>query len=290
MHIKIPDQFPLKQNDTVLNYDNQTFIQFHRKTECYKRPVELEQHLVMVILKGKKVMISTEQDITVEKNELLFLQKGTYLTSEIIKEEGEFSSLLFFVQDDFLKGFKEKHQQYLSAAKEGYVPKMFKVGQSDRLEAYIQSLLPYFNDPQGMATPLLQLKIEELLLSLLFSSKRSLFNSYLLGLGKDLSSSFKEKVEQSMFKNLTVEERAFLSNQSVSSFKRKFKAVFQDTPAHWFREQRLQRAKVLINSTEKTIADIAFEVGYESPSHFIHLYKKKYGVTPKQHLTKYAIS
>ena len=290
MHIKIPDQFPLKQNDTVLNYDNQTFIQFHRKTECYKRPVELEQHLVMVILKGKKVMISTEQDITVEKNELLFLQKGSYLTSEIIKEEGEFSSLLFFVQDDFLKGFKEKHQQYLSTTKEGYVPKMFKVGQSDRLEAYIQSLLPYFNDPQGMATPLLQLKIEELLLSLLFSSKRSLFNSYLLGLGKDLSSSFKEKVEQSMFKNLTVEERAFLSNQSVSSFKRKFKAVFQDTPAHWLREQRLQRAKVLINSTEKTIADIAFEVGYESPSHFIHLYKKKYGITPKQHSSKYAIS
>ncbi len=290
MHFKIPYQFPREEEDVVLNYDNQTFIQFHRKKECFKRPVELEQHLIMIILKGKKVMISTEEDIIVEKNELLFLQKGAYLTSEIIKEEGEFSSLLFFIKDDFLNGFKEKYRPYLSSTQEGAIPKMFKVGHSENLEAYIQSILPYFNSQRDIANPLLQLKIEELLLSLMFSDKKLLFSTYLLAMGKDISISFKETVEKSIFKNLTVEQRAFLSNQSVSSFKRKFKEVFQDSPAHWLREQRLQRAKVLINSTDKTIADISYEVGFESPSHFIHLFKKKFGVTPKQLSSKYAIS
>ncbi len=290
MHFKIPEQFPKEERDVVLNYDNQTFIQFHRKNECFKRPVEVEQHLIMVVLKGKKVMISTEQDIMVEKNELLFLQKGTYLTSEIIQEEGEFSSLLFFIKEDFLNEFKEKYNQYLAPPKEGMVPKMFKIEHSESLEAYIQSLLPYFNRQQEIAHPLLQLKIEELLLSLMFSNQKMLFNTYLLSLGKNISVSFKETVEKSIFKNLTVEERAFLSNQSVSSFKRKFKEVFQDSPAHWLREQRLQRAKVLINSTDKTIAEISYEVGFESPSHFIHLFKKKFGMTPKQLSSKYAIS
>lgn len=286
MSFKIPNQFPVEKTDIVFNFDNQTFIQFHRKKECFKRPVELEQHLIMVILKGKKVMISTEQDITVHKNELLFLQKGAYLTSEKILEEGEFSSLLFFIQEEFLNQFKEKYNSYLKNTENAITPKMFKVEGSSNLSTYVNSLLPYFDNQQKLAQPILQLKIEELLLSLLFSDKKRQFHNYLLSLGKTANTSFKDTIEKSIFKNLTVEERAFLSNLSVSSFKRKFKEVFQDSPAHWLREQRLKRAKVLLNSTDKNIAEISYKVGFESPSHFIHIFKKKYGTTPKKSMTK----
>ncbi len=286
MSFKIPNQFPAEKTDVVLDFDNQTFIQFHRKKECFKRPVELEQHLIMVILKGKKVMISTEQNITVDKHELLFLQKGAYLTSEKILDEGEFSSLLFFINDVFLSQFKNKYHSYLTNKKESAISKMFKIEASPNLNTYVSSLLPYFTNQQKIAHPILRLKIEELLLSLLFSDKKRQFNDYLLSLGETASVSFKETIEKSTFKNLSVEERAFLSNLSVSSFKRRFKEIFQDSPAHWFREQRLKRAKVLISSTDKSVAEISYEVGFESPSHFIHIFKKKYGITPKQLMAK----
>ena len=286
MSFKIPNQFPQENSDVVLSFDNQTFIQFHRKVECVKRPVEIAQHLIMIILKGSKVMISTEQNITVSKNELLFLQKGTYLTSEKILEEGEFSSLLFFISDDFINRFREKYHAYLTNAGDATAPKMFKIDQSSQLDTYVNSLLPYFDEQQKIASPILQLKLEELLLSLLFAGCKKEFNNYLFQLGKNINTSFEETIEKSIFKNLTVEERAFLTNLSVSSFKRKFKEVFHDSPAHWLREQKLKRARLLLNSTDKSIAEITHELGFESPSHFIHIFKKKYGVTPKKLVTK----
>ncbi len=283
MSFRIPKQFPTGQKDVILNFDDHTFIEYHRKKGCNKRPVELEQHLIMVILKGAKVMISTEEEITVKKNELLFLEKGAYLTSEKILEEGEFSSLLFFLKDDFLDQFKTKYHRYLTIVNNDIVvPKMFKGTSSLNIEMYVQSLIPYFDKEQKIAHPLLRLKIEELLLSLLFFDHKKQFNNYLLALGESSNVSFKEKTEKSIFKNLTIEERAFLSNMSVSSFKRKFKEVFQDSPANWLRDQRLKRANLLIKSTDKTISEVAFEVGFESVSHFINLFKKQYGVTPKQ--------
>jgi len=201
MSFSLPNQFPVEKTDVVLKFDNQTFIQFHRKKECVKRPVELAQHLIMVILKGKKVMISTEQDITVDKNELLFLQRGAYLTSEKILDEGEFSSLLFFIQEDFLNQFKTKYHSYLRNIDGSITPKMFKVEHSPSLITYVNSLLPYFDNQQKIAQPILQLKIEELLLSLLFSDKKRQFNNYLLSLGKGINSSFKDTIEKSVFKN-----------------------------------------------------------------------------------------
>ena len=282
MSFKIPTQIPVEKDDVVLSFDNQTFIQFNRKKECIKRPIKLDQHLIIVILKGTKVMISTEEDITVKKNELLFLEKGAYLSSEKILEDGAFSSLLFFLQDDFLNQFKTKYSQYLGKVDDLFVPKMFKVETSSNIETYVQSLLPYFDTQQKIAQPILRLKIEELLLSLLFSDQKKQFNRYLLSLGQSSNMSFKETIEQSIFKNLTIEERAFLSNLSVSSFKRRFKEVFHDSPAHWFRNQRLKRARILISTTDKTISEVAFEVGFESTSHFIHIFKKQYGITPKQ--------
>ncbi|MCK8520484.1 AraC family transcriptional regulator [Aquimarina sp. D1M17] len=286
MSFNIPNPFQPEQTDAILKFDNQNFIQFHKKEECSKRPIELEQHVITIILKGKKVLISTEQEITAEKNELLFVQKGTYLTSEKILEDGAFSSLLFFIHEDFLNSFKKKYHNYLTKVINTPVSKIFKAERSENLDIYIKSLLPYFDHPQKTARPLLQIKLEELLLSLLLSDTKNQLQNYLLSLDKVVNTSFKESIENSIFKNLTIEERAFLSNQSVSSFKRKFKEVFQDSPAHWLREQRLKRAKVLINATDKSIADISYEVGFESPSHFIHIFKKKYGVTPKKLLTK----
>ncbi|MEO1451041.1 MAG: AraC family transcriptional regulator [Bacteroidota bacterium] len=283
MSFVVPDQFPVEKEDVVLTFDNQTYIQFHRKKECYKRPVELKQHLVMVILKGAKVMISTEQTITVGKYELLFLEKGAYLTSEKILEEGEFSSLLFFIPADFLAQFKTKHAAHLSKATgPANSDKMFKVPQSNHLEGYINSLLPYFESSQQIAQPLLQLKIEELLLSLLFADPKKQFSHYLAHLGQRTTAPFREIVEQSIYQNLTIAERAFLCNLSESSFKRKFKEIFHDSPAHWLRMERLKRARMLIQTTDKSVGEIAFEVGFESTSHFIHIFKKQYGSTPKQ--------
>ena len=51
-------------------------------------------------------------------------------------------------------------------------------------------------------------------------------------------------------------------------------------------QTRLNAAKQLLKNTKKAPNLIAAEVGYDSYDHFARLFKKKYGVTPKEYRAK----
>ncbi|MBX2877645.1 MAG: AraC family transcriptional regulator [Saprospiraceae bacterium] len=281
MSLQIPSQFPAEKEDVILGFDNQTYLHYHRKQECEKRPVRLEQHLIMFILDGRKKMISLQGETWVHKNEVLFLKKGAYLSSEKILEDGLFSSMLFFIHEDFIQSFQNKYRSHLSEVQAKGV-NMFKVERNEQLDSYIRSLLPYFDSRKPIAKPILKLKVEELLLNLLFAENNQQFSSFLASVGQRVTRNFRELMEENITRPLSLEDLAHLSNMSVSSFRRKFLEVFKETPARWMRLKRLDLAKVMLKSTDKNVSEVAMEVGFESVSHFIHLFKKQFGVTPKQ--------
>jgi len=64
--------------------------------------------------------------------------------------------------------------------------------------------------------------------------------------------------------------------------KRGFKETFQTTVFGYLTEQRLNLAQQYLRDTNKTAAEIAFELGYSTPQHFNNAFKKKFGVTPKE--------
>jgi AraC-like DNA-binding protein len=62
--------------------------------------------------------------------------------------------------------------------------------------------------------------------------------------------------------------------------KRGFKETFNNTVFGYLSEQRLQLAHQYLRDTEKTASTIALELGYATPQHFNHAFKKKFGITP----------
>ncbi|KAA2245373.1 helix-turn-helix transcriptional regulator [Chitinophaga agrisoli] len=62
--------------------------------------------------------------------------------------------------------------------------------------------------------------------------------------------------------------------------KRGFKETFNNTVFGYLTEQRLQLAHQYLRDTQKTAAEISFELGYATPQHFNNAFKKKFGVTP----------
>jgi len=62
--------------------------------------------------------------------------------------------------------------------------------------------------------------------------------------------------------------------------KRGFKETFNNTVFGYLTEQRLQLAYQYLRDTEKTAAEISYELGYATPQHFNNAFKKKFGVTP----------
>ena len=61
---------------------------------------------------------------------------------------------------------------------------------------------------------------------------------------------------------------------------RKVKALTGLTPVELLRQMRLQRAYALLNSTTKTVSEIAFEVGFNTPGYFSKCFKEQYGKLP----------
>ncbi|MEH2064874.1 MAG: AraC family transcriptional regulator [Nostoc sp.] len=65
--------------------------------------------------------------------------------------------------------------------------------------------------------------------------------------------------------------------------KRGFREVFGTTVLRYVQSLRLEQAKQLLIETNLTIVEIASQVGYESLSHFGYLFKRQFGITPREY-------
>ena len=61
---------------------------------------------------------------------------------------------------------------------------------------------------------------------------------------------------------------------------RRVKAITGQTPVELLRQLRLQRAYALLTTTTKTVAEIAYEVGFGTPGYFSSCFKKQFGKYP----------
>lgn len=64
-----------------------------------------------------------------------------------------------------------------------------------------------------------------------------------------------------------------------------FKAIYGETIFRYHRKMSLQRASMLLLDTDKTISEIALDLGYSNPSNFCYAFKKEFNITPLQYKT-----
>ena len=63
-----------------------------------------------------------------------------------------------------------------------------------------------------------------------------------------------------------------------------FKSVYSNTVYGYLADYRMEHARKLLTVNNTRIKEVAAQVGYSNPSHFIAAYKKRFGITPKQHV------
>lgn len=86
---------------------------------------------------------------------------------------------------------------------------------------------------------------------------------------------------------VNVDELAAALAMSTSQFRRRLSAITGDTPQGYITKIRMQKARHLLDTVpDMTMLDIANSCGYEDQSSFTRAFKRFFGVTPSDYLTK----
>lgn len=89
--------------------------------------------------------------------------------------------------------------------------------------------------------------------------------------------------------NISMKEMANLCHLSSSYFSRRFSQETGETFVNYINRQKIELAKVQLRGTNKSVAQIAGDVGYLNVSNFIAVFKRIEGITPslyRQYLFK----
>ncbi len=81
----------------------------------------------------------------------------------------------------------------------------------------------------------------------------------------------------------TLSEKTGLSEYKI---KEGFKKLYGKSVSNFILDTKMEIGKEKLDLKVKQVKEIAYDLGYENPSHFIDAFKKKYGITPKQWMMK----
>lgn len=102
-------------------------------------------------------------------------------------------------------------------------------------------------------------------------------------LAEDMWQSMKSYIDSNPEEKMTLSSLSSKMFYNPSYFSRVFKRKFGASPMEYLRERRLERAAVLLTSTDDSVDDIIEHVGFTDRSSFYHLFSKRFGQTPSEY-------
>ncbi|MBI1787709.1 MAG: helix-turn-helix transcriptional regulator [Acidobacteria bacterium] len=90
----------------------------------------------------------------------------------------------------------------------------------------------------------------------------------------------RDYIAASIGEPIALDDMARAACLSPNHFLRAFKQLFHQTPHQYLTARRLERAQALLAGSDRSVTEISLEVGFESPSSFSTLFRRRVGVSP----------
>lgn len=256
----------------------------HKKldTAVWQKEGYVSAHAITLVLTGE-LRIENDEGLlaVVPENKMIFLPKGLYSISDILPKNGSFEAIVFFFDEEVITSFINSMNGKTTKVK---CVSHFLLDYTNSIREYTESLLKLYN---GNTTPHRKLtgaKLFEFLHLVSAEHSSECFLGALTNLNNKERKSLKAFMTANFSKPLSIEDYAYLTGRSLSTFRRDFKTHFGLSPKQWLIDKRLEKAHTLLSKNNTTISDVVLETGYENISHFIKAFHKRYGMPPKQFL------
>lgn len=119
-----------------------------------------------------------------------------------------------------------------------------------------------------------------------FGDSSSLVKEDISNLDKDFVGKFRAIVEKEIENSeLSVEDIGKEMGMSRVQLYRKMKSLTNYSPNELIRITRLKKAYSMLSALDITVSEVAYKVGFSSPSYFAKCYKDYFGESPASHRT-----
>ncbi len=273
--ITLPDELNLSYSKSIMVYD------YESNTEISKQQILLNKNTFSFLQEGTKEVFFDNSSYSIDNSQFLLMKSGHCLMTEKLSSDLKYyRSILFFFSNEDVFQFIRKFKLETSNSKTLYSTYSFNY--DSFIKRFVDSLLDISKFSKSIQENILNVKFEEIMLYLM-DLKGLDFLYSLIDNSNNQNRKFVQTIESNSLNKLTIKELSFLSNMSVSTFKREFEKNFHSSPSKWFQEKRLEHSAFLLKNKSKRPSDIFEEIGYENLSNFIQAFKMKFGVTPKQY-------
>lgn len=271
----LPDELNLNSDLSFCAYE------YESTKEISKQQILLNKNTFSFLQEGRKEVFFDDSSYSIDNSQFLLMKSGHCLMTEKLSNVKEkYKSILFFFSNEAVLKFIRKFELNKTNTEAQHSTYSFKYDAF--IKGFANSILEISKLSQSIQKHILEAKFQEIMLYLVEFKGVNFLYSF-IDSNDNPSRKFIQTIESNQLNKLSVKELSFLSNMSISKFKREFEKHFYSSPSKWFQEKRLEHAAYLLKAKSKRPSDIYKEVGYDNLSNFIQAFKLKYGVTPKQH-------
>lgn len=267
----------------TLNYSD-VFYSFFTKNDsiCHDKA---KFHYLVYLYSGEMLLGEKGKEMSVRGGECLFIRRDHRVNFTKRCVDGEdFKSVSLVFNRNFLR-------QYYQKLDPASIPKntqpmeksVFKLPGTPQLESLFGSLVPYFETDEEPDENLINLKMQEGVLSLLKIDKD--FFPVLFDFTEPWKIDILDFLNENYMDDLSMEEIASYTGRSLATFKRDFKKISDLSPQKWIIRKRLEKAHALIRDNGRKVTDVCYDVGFKNRSHFTTAFKKQYGYLPSDNMT-----
>jgi len=148
------------------------------------------------------------------------------------------------------------------------------------LENFMLGIEILLDNPSLVDDDLVKVKLKEFVLLLLRTEQGESMEAFFANLFHKQDPDFKMTVLNNLYASLNISELAHLCGMSESTFKRKFKEIFDESPIKYITQKKLEKAATLLKSPDSRVSTIAYDCGFSNISSFNRAFKSKFGKSP----------
>lgn len=237
------------------------------------------------VIDGVGETISEVDRLRIPTKESVLLKCGNYIT-RILSSQGSqtFQTIAVHFHPEILKKIYENDLPlFLKKPEMRSATAMTKIKGTILISKYIESLLFYFENPELVNDDLLVLKLKEIILLLSQTEDQKNISQILSELFSPTTYSFKQIIDAHLYSDISIEDLSQLASVSRSSFKREFRRIYNDSPANYLRNKKLEKAAELLRISDQRITDVAYNSGFNELPHFSKCFKEKFTLSPSDY-------